>query len=317
MPQIASGSAAERFDVKERGTTQVQEVRDSLEVYDGAKSRIVIEIEYAHVGGATPAAAKCIAWVFSRFGPMPIGVCAVRTFSGTNTPSQHSYCNAVDFMCSGEKHRQVAFFINANRGPLAIHWLGADPYFPSPLRNHYTHVHADFLPAGSVLISDRMLPRCVNSREHGRHHWRMPTWWTIASSASAMVNRCTALKNRSVGDRVGIAGYAAWNMRREYYAANRERLIAYNAAQNAAHPERRRAYHLKKMYGITPEDYDHLLLEQKGRCGICRADVDLVVDHDHTTGRVRGLLCRRCNRTLGQFEDDRELLRRALEWLED
>ena len=80
---------------------------------------------------------------------------------------------------------------------------------------------------------------------------------------------------------------------------------------------RRRRGHLKKMYGITPEDYDRIFLEQEGRCGICGTDLDLVVDHDHTTGRVRGLLCRRCNRTLGQFEDDRELVRRALEWLED
>jgi hypothetical protein len=49
-------------------------------------------------------------------------------------------------MCSGEKHRQVAYFINANRAALDIHWLGADPYFPSPLRDHYNHVHADFYP---------------------------------------------------------------------------------------------------------------------------------------------------------------------------
>ena len=58
-------------------------------------------------------------------------------------------------------------------------------------------------------------------------------------------------------------------------------------------------------------------LEQQGRCGICGTDADLVVDHDHVTSRVRGILCRRCNRTLGQFEDDRELLRRALDWLEE
>jgi hypothetical protein len=134
------------LDVKESGTTLVEEVGKSLERFDGTESRVIIEIAYQHVGGATPAAAKCIAWVFSRFGPMPIGVCAVRNIAGTNTPSQHSWCNAVDFMCSGELHRQVAFFINANRGPLSIHWLGADPYFPSPLGNHYNHVHADFYP---------------------------------------------------------------------------------------------------------------------------------------------------------------------------
>ena len=137
------GSTSQEF-----GTTKTQDIRDSLEVYEQTVESVVIEIEYEHVGGATPAAAKCIAWVFARFGSMPIGVCAVRNIAGTNTPSQHSFCNAVDFMCSGEKHRQVAYFINANRGPLCIHWLGADPYFPSPLRNHYGHVHADFYPQG-------------------------------------------------------------------------------------------------------------------------------------------------------------------------
>ena len=134
------------LDVQETGTTNIDEVEHSLERYDGGTTTVVIEIEYAHVGGATPAAAKCIAYVFARFGPMPIGVCAVRNIAGTNTRSQHSYCNAVDFMCSGELHRQVAFFIDANRGPLSIHWLGADPYFPSPLGDHWSHVHADFYP---------------------------------------------------------------------------------------------------------------------------------------------------------------------------
>ena len=149
MPQVGGSGSAPlgSLTVEESGTTLIEELRDSLAVYDGASEIVEIEIEYEHVGGATPAAAKCIAWVFARFGSMPIGVCAVRNIAGTNTPSQHSFCNAVDFMCSGEKHRQVAYFINANRGPLSIHWLGADPYFPSPLRNHWTHVHADFLPS--------------------------------------------------------------------------------------------------------------------------------------------------------------------------
>lgn len=132
--------------IEETGTPYVEEVAAMLKRYDGGETHVVVEIEYQHVGGATPAAQKCIAWVFARFGPMPIGVCAVRNIAGTNTPSQHSWCNAVDFMVSGQKHRDVAFFINANRSALSIHWLGADPYFPSPLGNHYNHVHADFYP---------------------------------------------------------------------------------------------------------------------------------------------------------------------------
>jgi hypothetical protein len=133
--------------VKETGTTLVNEVARSLEHYDGGTTRVVVEIEYERVGGATPAAARCIGVVFQVFGSMPIGVVAVRFIAETTTWSQHAYGNAVDFMCAGELHRQIAYFLNANRGGLDIAHLLADPYFPSPLGNHYNHVHVDFLPA--------------------------------------------------------------------------------------------------------------------------------------------------------------------------
>jgi hypothetical protein len=128
------------------GTTLVEEVARSLERYNGGTTRVVVEIEYKRVGGATPAAARCIGVVFGVFGSMPIGVVAVRFIEGTTTWSQHAYGNAVDFMCSGELHRRLAYFLDANRGGLDIAHLLADPYFPSPLHNHTTHVHVDFLP---------------------------------------------------------------------------------------------------------------------------------------------------------------------------
>jgi hypothetical protein len=133
--------------VKETGTTLVDEVARSLKHYDGGTTKVVVEIEYKRVGGATPAVARCIGVVFAAFGTMPIGVVAVRFIEGTNTWSQHAYGNAVDFMCSGELHRRIAFFLDANRGGLDIAHLLADPYFPSPLGNHYGHVHVDFYPA--------------------------------------------------------------------------------------------------------------------------------------------------------------------------
>lgn len=62
-----------------------------------------------------------------------------------------------------------------------------------------------------------------------------------------------------------------------------------------------RARKLMVRYGITSEEYDHMLDMQDGRCAICRRSPrskHLAVDHDHTTGHVRGLLCDRCNRIL-------------------
>lgn len=74
-----------------------------------------------------------------------------------------------------------------------------------------------------------------------------------------------------------------------------------------------------KQYGLTPEDFDRLLAEQNGKCAICgegcSTGQNLSVDHCHTAGHVRGLLCRNCNRGLGLFGDDPERLAKAAAYL--
>jgi len=76
---------------------------------------------------------------------------------------------------------------------------------------------------------------------------------------------------------------------------------------------------LKRVYGLTVEQYDALLASQDGRCAICkRMSPDgrrLHVDHDHQTRRVRGLLCHDCNRGLGIFKDSADLLAAALDYI--
>ena len=96
---------------------------------------------------------------------------------------------------------------------------------------------------------------------------------------------------------------------------NRAKRVAYATKWNKANPGARRRIHLKRQYGITPEDYDRMHTAQHGRCGICLKEMKLVVDHDHATGRVRGLLCRPCNRSIGQLGEDADTLRRAAEWV--
>jgi hypothetical protein len=76
----------------------------------------------------------------------------------------------------------------------------------------------------------------------------------------------------------------------------------------------------KKNYGITPEDYWRLFEAQGGRCaccGVCSEDHrrGLHVDHDHTSGQVRGLLCTKCNPGLGYFDDSVEKLEMAITYL--
>ena len=78
---------------------------------------------------------------------------------------------------------------------------------------------------------------------------------------------------------------------------------------------------IKRLFGITPEDYDKMLLNQGGVCAIClRKSPDgrrLHIDHDHSTRLVRGLLCHDCNRGLGIFKDDPIRLSRAIEYLQN
>ena len=93
----------------------------------------------------------------------------------------------------------------------------------------------------------------------------------------------------------------------------------------AAHRRHRsRIYNRRVKYGITPEQYDQLHTSQKGVCAICWKPETkishgtlclLAVDHDHATGKVRGLLCDKCNRSVGLLGDDAVVLRRAAEYL--
>jgi len=124
--------------------------------------------------------------------------------------------------------------------------------------------------------------------------------------------------------------------RKRWYDAHRQEEIARVKAWQQANAERhnenqrrrrqrpdvkakQRAGHLRRKFGITSEDYDRLLAEQGGRCAICRrkpnARISLHVDHEHGTGRVRGLLCFRCNNALGDFDDDPELLTAAARYV--
>lgn len=85
-----------------------------------------------------------------------------------------------------------------------------------------------------------------------------------------------------------------------------------------ANPNKVKCYRRKRTlasYGISVEDYEQLMRNQKHKCAICKRKVKLVVDHCHKTGKIRGLLCNTCNAGLGMLGDNKANLRRAVEYV--
>lgn len=89
----------------------------------------------------------------------------------------------------------------------------------------------------------------------------------------------------------------------------------------SAHPEQNKRSSkkskLKAAYGITPEDLSRMMEEQRGLCGVCEGHMSApCVDHCHTSGRVRMLLCRSCNLALGMFKDSAKICFLAASYLQ-
>jgi len=82
--------------------------------------------------------------------------------------------------------------------------------------------------------------------------------------------------------------------------------------------------HLRYRYNITLKEYDRMFKEQKGVCAVCgrvethkthHGKVGLSVDHNHKTGKIRGLLCTKCNTALGIMEENKELMLKLINYL--
>ena len=91
--------------------------------------------------------------------------------------------------------------------------------------------------------------------------------------------------------------------------------------------EYRRNWQLKKKYGLKVGEFEAFWVVCRGRCFICDKTMKMptktrgqgldtaAVDHDHTTGKVRGLLCSACNKALGLFKDDKNIIKKALKYI--
>lgn len=102
----------------------------------------------------------------------------------------------------------------------------------------------------------------------------------------------------------------------------REKRKAKSRQYNQQHPEKKLIQHLSE-FGLTLDDYNQMLESQNYRCAICGDEGNsrnrfrkLSIDHNHKTGKVRGLLCPHCNFLLGHAKDNIEILQNAITYLE-
>lgn len=103
-----------------------------------------------------------------------------------------------------------------------------------------------------------------------------------------------------------------------YYLKHREKIRAKSKERQPYNTKYAWLWSLKNEYKITVEDFDKMLISQCGKCATCSKELKKFhIDHDHASGRVRGLLCGQCNQALGLVKDSPEVLKSLAAYLEN
>lgn len=160
-----------------------------------------------------------------------------------------------------------------------------------------------------------------NHRQDMQESWREDFW--------AFVKNVPEKPEKSVAYRADPS--KPWSKDNFYWkehgsSSNRDKEYAreWHKRARAANPDYYRDKDLQKYYGVTLEWYRDQLSKQNNVCAICKQPetavirgkvIAMPVDHDHTTGNARGLLCMKCNRGLGLFRDNKEFLNAAIDYL--
>lgn len=133
--------------------------------------------------------------------------------------------------------------------------------------------------------------------------------------------------NRRIDPEIKKARRKAYKAR--YYQLNKKKILKRNATYYSNNSEKVESqkwkYYLRYKFGIDPEQYSQMIEDQHNQCSICgyspldnaRKTAKLYVDHNHTTGKIRGLLCMNCNAALGHFREDLTILKKAVNYLEN
>lgn len=122
------------------------------------------------------------------------------------------------------------------------------------------------------------------------------------------------------GEAARLASSKKWYAKNRTYTLKRQRIWASEHYQHLFNYRRRTL--LKKLYGMTMDQYAEMEESQNHQCKICgtkapgRGYRHFFIDHCHKTGKVRGLLCTHCNLAIGQLADDVDRIRRAADYIE-
>lgn len=144
-----------------------------------------------------------------------------------------------------------------------------------------------------------MMNRCCKCKELKDQS----CFWKLKSGPNGMQRKCKDCMR-------------VW--REQNREAVREKKREIYVAKKSAYAIRGRENHLLRKFGITQQQYNAILNRQFGGCGICRVKPSgrhFAVDHDHVSGRVRGLLCDRCNRLIGLAKDNATVLSAAASYV--
>lgn len=122
-----------------------------------------------------------------------------------------------------------------------------------------------------------------------------------------------------------VYDYECRTCKRARSKVNREKRgqewLDYRKSYNKARKEKNRCWNLRNNYGISLEEWEKLFQLQGSKCKICETETPPSMgwhtDHNHKTGKVRGILCHLCNTGLGKFKEDIEVMKKAIGYLEE
>ena len=137
------------------------------------------------------------------------------------------------------------------------------------------------------------------------------------------MKQCTKCKEEKSLDDFHNSSQNILGKRWQCKACDRVAALRYRKKNAIRYKQSGRNYQIKKKYGLSSQDFDMMMNSQNNSCDICGTHIKdygkdkFDIDHDHTTGKVRALLCGQCNTSLGLAKDDQVILMRMIEYLEE